>query len=125
MQSMAKKRNIETPLNKIHNEWKIGNEQSKDRNILNQLIVNNIDESDIEDKISRAHSVLEAHRESIKTLLGTTVQSPNTMVARRLLQQPSSTSAGIADPYDSHVRSSGRTANNTRRVVFVNLDEDS
>lgn len=95
------------------------NDQSTDKTILNKLIVNDIDENDIQSKINRAHSVLEAHRESIKTLLNTTVHAPSTLATRgSMLQQQAA-----ADADGSNARAVSRT--NTRRVVFVNLDEDS
>lgn len=107
---------------KIANDnTKAAKDRSTDNSIMNKLIVNDIDESDIKDKISRAHSVLEAHRESIKTLLNTTVHSPNTM-----MPPPSiSTSTANAGSGEARGRAGTRSNNNTRRVVFVNLDEDS
>lgn len=90
--------------------------------ILSKLIVNDIDEGDLKNKISRAQSVLEAHRESIKTLLNTTAHTPNTIAMRSIKQ--AATSGGIAKGGESYGKQN-KTPNNTRRVVFVNLDEDS
>lgn len=96
--------------------------EQTDERILAKLISNDIDEEDIKNKISRAQSVLEAHRESIKTLLNTTAHTPTTIVPQSS-KQPKT----IVKPNDNrttrpHVRLPN---NNTRRVVFVNLDEDS
>lgn len=99
----------------------------KDNNILAKLIKNDIDETDIKDKISKAQEVLEAHRESIKTLLNTTAHTPNTLMAQSLRQQQQQQQHLLSTTKPNDIRTStGRLPNNnTRRVVFVNLDEDS
>lgn len=98
-------------------------QEDKDANILAKLITNDIDETNINDKIARAQNVLEAHRESIKELLKTAAHTPN-----KLTYQPAETTMS-----DHNDRNDANYANRynkmpnvtTRRVVFVNLDEDS
>lgn len=117
--------------------------------ILKKLISNDIDEHDLQDKMVMAQSALEAHRESIQELLKTTAHAPAPMnlVRGRLSlvdgQKPQiSNSDGSDDEAEDGTRGRQRggvdeirqNSNNrynkmpnvtTRRVVFVNLDEDS
>lgn len=96
---------------------------------MRKFVKNDIDENDIMDKMQMAQKALNAHRECIQELLQTTTHSPSSMTKIKY-------SASIA----SKDKESGQNVDNsesisnqynkmpnitTRRVVFVNLDEDS
>lgn len=117
-------------------------------NILNKFVKNDIDENDILDKMEMAQKAIEAHRECINELLQTTTHAPksiSTPMARiRCQASPLMTSIPERNKMNS-IQSDDRIENNneidneanhsnrynkmpnvtTRRVVFVNLDEDS
>lgn len=107
--------------------------------ILKRLISNDIDETDLKDKMVMAQSALDAHRECIQELLKTTAHAPTpTSLARNRLHsiggqktQAEASRDEVAndrsneDELGSSNRYNKMPNVTTRRVVFVNLDEDS
>lgn len=112
---------------------------------MQKLVENDIDESDILNKMQMAKQVISEHRECIQELLQTTAHGPNTMnqitrikystsaaaatagvVATTVANKSNGTNAHNDDSDDTHTNKYNKMPNvTTRRVVFVNLDEDS
>lgn len=101
------------------------------KKLMRKLVENDIDENDIIDKMQIAQKALNAHRECIQELLQTTTHSPSTLTKIKTL-----TTNGIKDKDLEAIQNDGDSELNlnrynkmpnitTRRVVFVNLDEDS
>lgn len=102
------------------------------KKVMQKLVENDIDESDILNKMQKAKQVINEHRECIQELLQTTAHGPNTM--NQVPRIKYSTSAAekangtlVHDDSDNAPLNKYNKMPNvtTRRVVFVNLDEDS
>lgn len=96
------------------------------KKFMRKLVKNDIDENDIMDKMQMAQEAINVHRECIQELLQTTAHSPSTVTkikyptpAKRDGTKSHSTDQSSANQYDKMPNIT------TRRVVFVNLDEDS
>lgn len=105
------------------------------RKVIKKFVDNDIDESDIMNKMKMAKQVINEHRECIQELLQTTAHAPNTI---QRIKYPTSAknseikalnekiSNGIDENNDANANQYNKMPNvTTRRVVFVNLDEDS
>lgn len=101
------------------------------KKLMRKLVENDIDENDIMDKMEMAQKAINAHRECIQELLETTTHSPNSLTK---IKYP--TSFALKDTESKANNDEGNIETNTnqynkmpnittRRVVFVNLDEDS
>lgn len=117
------------------------NRQSNGSNALSKLIENDIDENDIMGKMEMAQRAIDAHRECIQELLQTTAHSPKSLSSAipRIHYQSSPKSKNKHD--ENHIKTTNTHSEEnasehlnrynkmpnvtTRRVVFVNLDEDS
>lgn len=105
-------------------------QQMRKRNakkLMDKYVENDIDENDIMDKMKMAQQAINAHRECIQELLGTTAHSPSTLAK---MKYPSGTKGTTNQPNGIGTESDANQYNKmpnvtTRRVVFVNLDEDS
>lgn len=93
-------------------------------NVLRKFVANDIDESDLMGKMKMAQKAIDAHRECIQELLQTTAHSPKTMATASASKQ-SINSAKESTQDDESNRYNKMPNVTTRRVVFVNLDEDS
>lgn len=95
------------------------------KKFMRKFVENDIDENDIMGKMEMAQKAINAHRECIQELLQTTAHSPSTVTK---IKYPAT-----ANRDDSKSQSNDTSTNQydkmpnitTRRVVFVNLDEDS
>lgn len=97
-------------------------------NVLRKFVSNDIDESDLMGKMKMAQKAIDAHRECIQELLQTTAHSPKTMAppsATASTTKHSTNAAKESTPDDESNRYNKMPNVTTRRVVFVNLDEDS
>lgn len=105
------------------------------KKVIKKFVDNDIDENDIMNKMKMAKQVINEHRECIQELLQTTTHAPNT-IAR--IKYPTSArksefkatnekiANGIDENNDGNANQYNKMPNvTTRRVVFVNLDEDS
>lgn len=98
------------------------------KKLMRKFVKNDIDENDIIDKMQMAHKALNAHRECIQELLQTTTHSPSSLT--KIKYSASKDNESVAN---RNVANSDTISNQynkmpnitTRRVVFVNLDEDS
>lgn len=101
------------------------------KKLMRKFVENDIDENDILDKMQMAQKAINAHRECIQELLQTSTYSPNSLTK---IKYP--TSSAEKDDTSTVNNIEGNTESNsnqynkmpnitTRRVVFVNLDEDS
>lgn len=91
-----------------------------------QCVENDINENDIIDRMQMAQKAINSHRECIQQLLQTTAHSPGS-----LSKQKYDTSLTMKKDEGKLIEESDHYQYNempnvtTRRVVFVNLDEDS
>lgn len=85
-----------------------------DKKIMDKFVGNDIDENDVIDKMKTAHEVINSHRLCINKLLKTTTHSPSSFTKYNYQR--------IVDGTNQFSKMPNIT---TRRVVFVNLDEDS
>lgn len=100
---------------------------------MQKLVENDIDEGDILNKMQKAKQVINEHRECIQELLQTTAHGPSTMNQVPRIKYSSAVAEkanGTVVHDDSDNAPSSNKFNKmpnvtTRRVVFVNLDEDS
>lgn len=84
-----------------------------------------IDENDILDKMQMAQKAINVHRECIQELLQTTANSPST-VTKIKYPTGSKRDESKSTANDINTNQYDKMPNiTTRRVVFVNLDEDS
>lgn len=97
------------------------------KKVMRKLVENDIDESDIMNKMEKAKQVINEHRECIQELLQTAAHSPTTMnqVPRIKYSTPNGTIANIDSDSTATNKFNKMPNVTTRRVVFVNLDEDS
>lgn len=105
-----------------------------EKQLLKKLVENDIDENDIMDKMKMAQKAIDAHRECIQELLQTATHSPHSVTR---IKYPSAPDANgdiqrareherNEENDDAHSNRYNKMPNvTTRRVVFVNLDEDS
>lgn len=111
-------------------------QNTRDRNakkLMQKLVENDIDEGDILNKMQMAKQVINEHRECIQELLQTTAHGPNTMnqiprikYSTEAVDKTNGTNAHDDNSDDAHTNKFNKMPNvTTRRVVFVNLDEDS
>lgn len=96
------------------------------KKFMRKFVENDIDENDIMGKMEMAQKAINVHRECIQELLQTTAHSPSSVTK---IKYPAS-----SNKEDLKSQSVNDTTTNqydkmpsitTRRVVFVNLDEDS
>ena len=92
--------------------------------ILRKFVQNDINEDELKDKMQKAQQALDSHRESIKELLKKTAHAPSQTIPK-IKYQPIPEDAAENDWTDSTNRYNKMPNVTTRRVVFVNLDEDS
>lgn len=99
------------------------------KKLMRKFVENDIDESDIMDKMQMAQKAINAHRECIQELLQTTAHSPSSF---NKVKNPSSPRDGkikfkndAPNPEISTNQYNKMPNITTRRVVFVNLNEDS
>lgn len=103
------------------------------KKLMQKLVENDIDENDILSKMQMAKQVISEHRECIQELLQTTAHSPSTMnQITRIKYSTLTATADKSNGMNAHDDDSDDTNKfnkmpnvTTRRVVFVNLDEDS
>lgn len=95
------------------------------KKFMRKLVENDIDENDIMDKMQIAQKAINAHRECIQELLQTTAHSPST-VSKIKYPAASNRDDSKSQSNDTNTNQYDKMPNiTTRRVVFVNLDEDS
>lgn len=103
------------------------------KKLVKKYVENDIDESDIMDKMEMAQKAINAHRECIQELLETTAHAPN-KIARIKYPAGAATTSNVTGEKpltngtenDNNSNQYNKMPNvTTRRVVFVNLDEDS
>lgn len=95
------------------------------KKIIQKLVKKDIDENDIMDKMQMAQKAINVHRECIQELLQTTAHSPSTVTK---IKYPTASKRGESKQQsnDININQYDKMPNiTTRRVVFVNLDEDS
>lgn len=103
------------------------------KRLVKKYVENDIDESDIMDKMEMAQKAINAHRECIQELLQTTAHAPNKMTLIKYPAGAATTSNVNAEKPLTNGTENDNNSNQynkmpnvtTRRVVFVNLDEDS
>lgn len=104
------------------------------KKLVKKYVENDIDESDIMDKMEMAQKAINAHRECIQELLQTTAHAPNKITRIKYPAGDATTSNGTSEkPLPTNGTENDNNSNQynkmpnvtTRRVVFVNLDEDS
>lgn len=100
------------------------------KKLMNKFVENDIDENDIIDKMQMAQKAISSHRECIKQLLETTAHSPSSLTkikySHSLSAKEDTKTNDSGDNTESGVNQYNKMPNVTsRRVVFVNLDEDS
>lgn len=95
-------------------------------NVLRKFVSDDIDESDLMGKMKMAQKAIDAHRECIQELLQTTAHSPKTMAPTSASTSKHNINSAKDPPQDGESNRYSKMPNvTTRRVVFVNLDEDS
>lgn len=99
------------------------------KKLMNKFVKNDIDENDIIDKMQMAQEAINSHRECIQQLLETTAHSPSSFTKNRYSSTSGATQNERPNPgeySESGINQYNKMPNvTTRRVVFVNLDEDS
>ncbi|XP_031625714.1 zinc finger protein Dzip1 [Contarinia nasturtii] len=108
-------------------------QQTRKRNakkLMNKFVENDIDENDIIDKMQMAQKAINSHRECIQQLLQTTAHSPNSLTKLKYVSSTAPKNDGkhekVGENNESAINQYNQMPNvTTRRVVFVNLDEDS
>lgn len=97
------------------------------KKLMQKLVENDIDENDIMDKMEMAQKAINAHRECIQELLETTTHSPNSLTKIKYASKEDVSKANnIEENHETNTNQYNKMPNiTTRRVVFVNLDEDS
>lgn len=103
------------------------------KKLVKKYVENDIDESDIMDKMEMAQKAMDAHRECIQELLQTTAHAPNKLTRIKYPAGAATTSNGTSEKPLTNGTENDNNSNKynkmpnvtTRRVVFVNLDEDS
>lgn len=98
------------------------------KKVLNKCVKNDINEDDIMDKMQMVQQAINSHRESIQQLLQTTAHSPNSLSKPKYSTsiQSMEDSEKPMENNESDKNQYKKMPNVTaRRVVFVNLDEDS
>lgn len=103
------------------------------KKLVKKYVENDIDESDIMDKMEMAQKAINAHRECIQELLQTTAHAPNKIMRIKYPAGAATTSHDVGEKplingttNDNNSNQYNKMPNvTTRRVVFVNLDEDS
>lgn len=103
------------------------------KKLVKKYVENDIDESDIMDKMEMAQKAIDAHRECIQELLQTTAHAPNKITRIKYPAGAATTSNGTSEKPLTNGTENDNISNKynkmpnvtTRRVVFVNLDEDS
>lgn len=96
------------------------------KKLVKKYVDNDIDENDIMDKMEMAQKAINAHRECIQELLQTTAHAPNKIP--RIKAGTAANESGQMNGENKDIDSNqyNKMPNvTTRRVVFVNLDEDS
>lgn len=99
------------------------------KKLMRKFVENDIDENDIMDKMQMAQKAINAHRECIQELLQTTAHSPNSF--NKIKNPPSLNDGNMKLKKDAPNTEISTNQYNkmpnitTRRVVFVNLNEDS
>lgn len=96
------------------------------KKLMKKYVENDIDENDIMDKMKIAQKAISAHRECIQELLQTTAHSPSSLTKTKY---PNTTKRNGSDENTETMETTNQYNKmpnvTTRRVVFVNLDEDS
>ncbi|XP_055309235.1 cilium assembly protein DZIP1L isoform X2 [Sitodiplosis mosellana] len=96
------------------------------KKLVNKFVENDIDENDLIDKMQMAHKAINSHRQSIQQLLETTAHSPSSLAKCKYPSMVGAKMNDDGDNDDSGINQYNKMPNiTTRRVVFVNLDEDS
>lgn len=91
----------------------------KAKKIMNKFVGNDIDENAIIDKMQTAHEVINSHRQCINKLLETTTHSPSSLTKYKKIIDGANNDRTDINQFNKMPNIT------TRRVVFVNLDEDS
>lgn len=95
------------------------------KKFMRKHVENDIDENDIMDKMHMAQKAINVHRECIQELLHTTAHSPST-VTKIKCPTPTKRDESKSQSSEMSTNQYDKMPNiTTRRVVFVNLDEDS
>lgn len=105
-------------------------QQMRKRNVkklMQKYVENDIDENDIKDKMKIAQKAISAHRECIQELLQTTAHSPSSLTKVKYSSAKDETKRQeLNEKTELDTNQYNKMPNiTTRRVVFVNLDEDS
>lgn len=95
------------------------------KKLMKKFVENDIDENDIIGKMQMAQQAINTHRECIQELLQTTAHSPNSMTKVKYSSAAAKGDENPAKPNETMNQYSKMPNVTTRRVVFVNLDEDS
>lgn len=98
------------------------------KKLMKKFVENDIDENDIIDKMQMAQKAINSHRECIQQLLHTTTYSPSSFA--KIKNSSADGTKQNHKPIDEYtemgINQYDKMPNvTTRRVVFVNLDEDS
>lgn len=105
--------------------------QMRERNakkLMKKYVENDIDENDIMNKMEIAQKAISAHRDSIQELLQTTAHSPNSLMKIKYSSATKNETKRneLSQNTKLDINQYNKMPNvTTRRVVFVNLDEDS
>lgn len=100
------------------------------KKLMKKFVENDIDENDIIDKMQMAQEAINSHRECIQQLLETTAHSPSSYTKLKYSSTNGIKQNEKPNPSGEYTESGMNQYNKmpnvtTRRVVFVNLDEDS
>lgn len=100
------------------------------KKLMNKFVENDIDENDIIDKMQMAQAAISSHRQCIQQLLETTAHSPSSLTkikySSSIAAKEDAKTNNDADNTEPAINQYNKMPNvTTRRVVFVNLDEDS
>lgn len=100
------------------------------KKLMKKFVENDIDENDIIDKMQMAQEAINSHRECIQQLLDTTAHSPSSFTKLKYAStngtKPNEKHNSNGEYSEPGINQYNKMPNvTTRRVVFVNLDEDS